>query len=142
MKTLADFADPEGGYMLNDGHYGNATDLLHTGILGFCGCGHPDDNLDLILEYLDAITYKPDGVEVHKLSKPFYDAFCLVREFKLAAAAGSKRSQDFIGYVLDVLKLTEHGGSISGAWLTDKGHTFHALLREWKAQQTKPPETT
>jgi len=34
-------------------------------------------------------------------------------------------------YMLDVLELTEHGGTVGGCWLTDKGKEVLTAIREF-----------
>lgn len=74
-------------------------------VLGFCGCGRPGAILSGLEKYL-GVTEKREYLEDEN--------------FLLYA------------YVADRAKLTDHGISVYGAWLTDKGKEVLNLLRENK----------
>ncbi|PSK57055.1 hypothetical protein B0E38_02586 [Streptomyces sp. 111WW2] len=73
--------------------------------LGLCGCGSPDDAFDLIRDLL-------------KLA-PFYD-----HRTEVVALIGDGAASHIILSTLDTADLIEHGGSIHGSWLTDKGQWY------------------
>lgn len=74
-------------------------------VLGFCACGSPWIILNGLEKYLDVVEK---------------------REYR--------EDENFLlyAYVADRAKLTDHGGSVYGAWLTDKGEEILNLLRENK----------
>ena len=78
-------------------------DYIMVDVLGFCGCGSPDTILRNLERYLDI---------VEKRKYPKSDGLLVY------------------AYVADAAKLTDHGGSVYGAWLTDKGEKVLRLLRE------------
>ena len=71
--------------------------------LGFCLCGRPEDVLTLIRD------------ELTRLEK---------KEWTSEPGA----SDYLLAYTIDRVGLSEHGGSLPYAWLTDKGHEILALL--------------
>ena len=78
----------------------------------FCGCGNPEL----------ACARLRDILKLH----PLYDN----RE-ALKALIPDTGMEMLVLYFLDHLDLTEHGGGIGGAWLTDKGKAvLEALERE------------
>jgi hypothetical protein len=82
----------------------------------FCGCGSPETVVKLVRDALAAIKARSDG------------------EFKedyLVPVLGPLDSPTrlFFLYWLDAVGLTEHGGSVYGSWLTDKGKQVLELLR-------------
>ena len=83
---------------------------LPKGIVEFdelmCGCGQPQICWNILFTYLE-----------HCASEPFYHN--TENPFEL-----------FFMYVVDHLKLTEHGTSIYGAWVTDKGKEVLIWLRQ------------
>jgi len=81
-----------------------AEDFIQCGVLGFCRCGTPSDNLNYVKELLDMVDKKayPDKTPID-----LYFAY----------------------YVLTEKGLIEHGSSVPG-WLTDKGEELLSDLRE------------
>lgn len=125
--TLQSYFTEESGYVLEaDGcSYDTATDLLHAGILEFCGCGNPDGNLRFVLGGLELLDeQRPDGN-----AWELWFAGHMLRE---QAHFGSQAVADFFYYWCHRQELTEHGGCIPG-WLTAEGKALLALLREWAA---------
>jgi len=90
--------------------------LLET--VGFCGCGSPEDAAKFLMECL----------ETHE--KPEDHDYDKDKEFWSKHGSGGEY---FIRYALDRSGLTEHGGSVGGAWLTDFGnHVLELLRKEFK----------
>ena len=90
-------------YQTDDGVcYPDICDIIHTGILDFCGCGDPKRNLEYILEGLEYIDRKIE----------FIDIF------------GNDRSRAFFFYWADKEGLTEHGGTVDSSWLTIEGENL------------------
>lgn len=97
-----------------DLHFANEMIFGKSG-LRFCGCGLPEDALDVVRSVLEHFADKdrdwriewgadlPDGVQVLVL------------------------------YTVDGAGLLEHGGSVYGSWLTPAGERFLAVLqrRTW-----------
>ena len=78
----------------------------------FCGCGNPDD---AAARLCDLLTFHP----LYENRGEFE---------RLVPDSGI---QHLLLYMLDHLGLTEHGGSVMGAWLSDKGKdVLTALERE------------
>jgi hypothetical protein len=104
--------------------YEFAEEFYQTGIFGFCGCGCPEDSLkyiakglshikrlktnvwgtgDEVLEESELMSYKEwndEGLDLFKTEEQMW----------------------FFMYWADKEELTEHGGNVSGGWLTDKGY--------------------
>lgn len=88
--------------------------------LGLCGCGLPEEAFDLVRDLLALA--------------PFYRSE-QVRE-QVAALCGTEAARHMILSMLDNADLLEHGGSLDGAWLTDKGSWYLTALRtvdDWDA---------
>lgn len=78
--------------------------------IGLCGCGQPGAAVDLIRRLLNLA--------------PFYEHPAeMIAEFD-----GNAGIEHLVLSVLDHVGLTEHGGSIGGSWLTDKGRAVQQLL--------------
>lgn len=97
--------------------YEDRFDFRWYGQLKFCGCGWPVDCaawLAKILRLLDSDEYvKPE----------------------LDALVGSEMGTLFVLYVLDAMKLTEHGGSVFSSRLTDTGEKLMVDLEAEVAAQ-------
>lgn len=78
----------------------------------FCGCGEPDLAIAAFREIMDLFV-EPDGerIAVH-LDRARRDEYARRHGAGLAC---------LILYWLDAMKLTEHGGSVHGSWLTTVG---------------------
>lgn len=117
----------DGHYELNGAPYDDAESLIQCGILGFCGCGSPKENLAYIflgLEIIHSLSeYDPS------VSGDFTKWFSI---HKSITESHFKRSESeyFFYYWCNKEGLTEHGGSVPG-WLTDKGKELLGLLRSW-----------
>ena len=80
----------------------------------FCGCGNPELATAALLQML----------RLH----PLYDHRAEFDEW-----VPDDGVQYLLMYQLDRMELTEHGGSVGGAWLTDKGKALLAALEREEA---------
>ena len=132
VKPLSEYKTEDGYYADDKGcHYEDAIDLIQTGILGFCGCGRPEDNLLFILGGLELID------EVHQrkaMPAEEFRQWSQDHQERCVKFFGNENAMQFFHYWTDNQGLTEHGGSIPG-WLDDSGEQLLATLREWKNLQ-------
>jgi len=117
------------GYYSQDGcFYGTAEDFIQGEILGFCGCGVPEENLRFIMRGLSHIDKeRPDN------DPGWYDEW--VKEG--IEIFGNDAVRFFFFYWADKEKLTAHGGSVPG-WLADKGRELLSDLVEMHKEIDKP----
>lgn len=118
--SLKDYQLEDGGYEDEDGCFRETSeDLIQCGMLGFCGCGAPWENLEFIRGALAALADDKDRIA------------CVDAYFnKFDAMRG------FFFYWADKEGLTEHGGSVSyGGWLSADGEALLNLLNEHKKLQ-------
>ena len=100
--------------------YGELLDLLK-----FCGCGCPEE----AITYLGTIL---EAVEARSVS-----------EWKVNDVHQSVNLPDehpaywIVWYHLDSCDLIEHGGNVTGSWLTATGERALQLYRTWKDQPTR-----
>lgn len=89
--------------------YEDAGGVVWCGLFGFCGCGNREDHLNVLLSTL------------HKMyrwhTQNEYSEYTPEEELWL--------------YFLDLYGFTEHGSSIFGSWLTDKGKSLKYILEMW-----------
>lgn len=83
---------------------------IWVGIFGFCGCGDPDYQLEKIYQVL----------KIMKLGESNRDAYKAIYD---------TNEYDIYLYLLDKHEFTEHGSSIGGSWLTEKGTALLYVLR-------------
>ena len=96
----------EFGYIDEEGcHYDDDESFISTHILGFCGCGCPEEALKYIKGILELLKDYKDPNYWSKLDNFFNNN------------EGLKYT---MFYLLDSKGLTEHGYSVPG-WLTEKG---------------------
>lgn len=81
----------------------------------FCGCGSPESAANALLLLLD----------MH----PMYEGWDKLNEF-----TGGREDAYLLLYTLDSHDLAEHGSSVGGQWLTDKGEALLAGLRREYAE--------
>lgn len=87
-------------------------------IMGWCACGMPEKAVEALVQYLKAVEWAwEDRME---------------RGSDVAEKAGIPNDGLFylVAYIADERGLTEHGGSVGGAWLTDKGRDFIKLAEQ------------
>ena len=87
--------------------------------LNWCGCGDPDRAKKVVRDYLEVVNDKFDS------NTDFYEKFGVkyVYDDKLLLC---------LAQTLDAAGFTDHGTSISGAWLTNEGKMFFWLLQQNK----------
>ena len=103
-------------YQTDDGVcYPDICDIIHTGILDFCGCGDPKSNLEYILEGLEYIDSKIEFI------KGSFDEWYPKYLYRGTEIFGNDRSRAFFFYWADKEGLTEHGGTVDSSWLTIEG---------------------
>jgi len=128
---LEDAKLPDGWFILDGCHHETAESLIQTGIMGFCGCGDPEGNLEYVRRGLEHIESKdqPDSND-----RAAWDVWWRGHQNDEISIFGNSQSAYFFYYWADNLKLTEHGGSVPG-WLTEKGNIVLELLRTWNSSR-------
>lgn len=113
-----------GTYLYNEIEYDTSVDLIQCGILEFCGCGSPENNLDYIRRGLELINKR------HKA--PYDSPIWIWKHYKdlRQQVHGSESAALFFDYWTAQLNLTEHGGSIIGCWLSSAGFELLEDLTE------------
>ena len=104
--------------------------------LNLCGCGSPKYTYETIRRYLhiredyytDKIEYK-DVLERYKTDLHIEDNDSLQTGLL-----------QFMMYILDHNGFTEHGISIGGCWLTDKGRRLLTILDAWHDSENNKSE--
>ena len=70
----------------------------------FCGCGRPEDVWGLVIKYFKVLqTRRKDHAESHVMQNALQEEM-------------SSGGFYLLLYVFDHLRITEHGGSVGGAW--------------------------
>lgn len=100
--------------------YDNLGDYIMTGLLGFCGCGMPEEALKWLRDCLSDVEHR-SNVE-WKQEPPVYQGRIHARMEPLPRGV-----EYLLWYWMDSLQLIEHGGSVGGSWLTERG--THLLRR-------------
>lgn len=108
-------------YESEDGvEYDDLESFLQSHVMGFCGCGSPASNLELIYEL---ISFK-ELLHNKKLSFADYN-----EKVKNYLVENIENVRWFFDYFLDKKDMTEHGGNVSGGWLCDEN--FFNALKIW-----------
>jgi hypothetical protein len=118
----------EDGYYDSDNYYyEDAESLISTGILGFCGCGNPEEATEYVRRSLELINNLKEEVWEDKVT---YEDW----RKEVDAHFGSSGAEYFMWYFLDNKGLTEHGGSVTG-WLSVEGVELLSDLNELKESE-------
>jgi hypothetical protein len=113
-ETVDNFKKDE-GYEYDGTTYETAEELVLTGMLDFCGCGAPDAAGKFLMNTLQGM-------------KDFHDSKITWEERD--AKFSDEGVRYFVYYILEKEGLTEHGTSVNGSWLTDKGNEILTYLKE------------
>ena len=127
----------DGYYDEDDCYYETAKDFIQTKILGFCGCGRPEDNLEYIRDGLAHINAPRSKNMTHEQHSEWFKKW-VKRGHEIF---GNELSRYFFFYWCDKEGLTEHGSSIPG-WLTPKGEELLEDLNEIIAQPGNSPDAS
>jgi hypothetical protein len=100
-----------------------------------CGCGSPPAAARLVYDVLRVIETRwreCKALDLFKPSdRPALDAIWREEDRAMKALLPSDGVYYFVLYLLDRWDLLEHGGSVGGSWLTDRGRAvLEALERE------------
>lgn len=102
------------------------TEEFLTQAFNFCGCGCLSMSINFIKDILNCFE-KDDEVD----GSPYLSYSGLT---DLCHEDGN--IMDFILHYLDTVDLTEHGSSVYGSWLTEKGNALKEYLNEyWKGKE-------
>ena len=90
--------------------YETAWDALYS-TLELCGCGSPEENYIFLASCLEATSDKyPNIIDYKKV--------------RAIVLENPETVTELVLHLLDAAELTEHGGSVYGSWLTDRGRQF------------------
>jgi len=92
--------------------------------LNFCGCGNPEDIMQLIKDLLNQISHKWDNEKTYEERQEE-----IIKIFNFNGKV-NHAVYDFILNYLDIVGLLEHGGSIGGSWLTERGKVILKLMNQ------------
>lgn len=92
--------------------------------LKFCDCGNPEDIMQLIKDILNQIEHKRDDEKTYEDNQEE-----IIKIFNFNGKV-NHAVRDFILNYLDIVGLLEHGGSIGGSWLTEKGQVILSLMNQ------------
>lgn len=110
--------DPANGALIGpDGcHYPNEHQAAHFGLLHLCGCGMPEEAFNFCRDVLACFDRR--GCHDNPPTKEWIDAEAAVEAI---IKARPSEAAHVLAHLLTHLDLLEHGGSVSGSWLTDDG---------------------
>jgi hypothetical protein len=96
--------------------------------LGFCDCGRPEDVLALFRNSLRAMADRR-AAEQKCPAPPKGNACCeMAAHIETDVLPLGSVHALLVRYTMEAADLTEHGGSVYGAWPTERGMEFLAFL--------------
>jgi hypothetical protein len=109
--------------------YANQVQRFYFEELEWCGCGNPDEVLAFMRDVLQVMHDRSEGNRSEGPNVPFEQSAWRSGTDKLNAMLPGMLGLSYL-YMLDALDLTEHGSTIGGSWLTEKGKEVLALLSD------------
>ena len=104
--------------------------------LNLCGCGIPEDTYEIIRRYLHIREdWRTDKIEYNYVLERYKMDLHIDDNDSLQAGL-----LQFMMYVLDHKGFTEHGSSIGGCWLADKGRRLLTVLDAWHDSENNESE--
>ena len=113
LSTLGCKKDEHGYLNHEDLFYEELWSLIHNGLFDFCCCGDAEYEL---LKFREVLL----SLEERKRLSDEYQIYL---------------------YILDKEKFTEHGCSVFGSWLTDRGKALLVLLEMWYVNEYLPDQS-
>lgn len=95
---------------------------IYFGEMGMCNCGNPEDVKKFLYELLK-------NHKGHISGEITYDEMVKTRE-RIIKETDTDVIFEFVFHVFERIGLLQHGGSVYGSWLTEKGERFFDLLSE------------
>jgi hypothetical protein len=107
--------------------YANEVQRFYFEDLKWCGCGNPGDALAFMRDVLEVMWQRSEESRAEAHNKPYEQSAWKRGCDKLDEMLPGILGMSYL-YMLDAHDLTEHGGSVGGSWLTDKGKAVLAML--------------
>ena len=102
-------------------------DYYSYDVLRLCGCGCPNDTLDVIRKYLHIRKdWKDNKCDYDEVQQRYKTELNIDDQDDIQWGL-----LQFMAYILDDRGFTEHGSSIGGCWLTEKGEMYLTVLDAW-----------
>lgn len=108
--------DPENQMLVGpDGcHYDTEAAAMYYGQMKFCGCGCPEEVHRFTMKCVGAFDRDKVG----------WGGETGIAAIRSVVSADPEAAAYFIAYAIENMDLTEHGGSVGGSWLTERGKQF------------------
>ncbi len=108
--------DERNGYLIGPDGCNHVTEgsALFAALECTCGCGCPEEQHEFIKDALG--NFNRDGVA--------WESAGGVKGLEALVSAQPDKAAEFIAHVLSNERLIEYGGSVYGAWLTDRGRQY------------------
>jgi len=108
--------DESNGMMIGpDGcHYDTEAEAMYFGQTVGCGCGNPEEVHQFLINCSSAFDRDEKGWGYHSG----------IDEIKDVISSNLDICAEFIGHYLNDAHIAEHGGSVFGSWLTERGKQF------------------
>lgn len=104
--------------------------------LKWCGCGNPEEAMFLMGDVLDILKRRSDSNTGSSSFADYKDSPWSKHTDELYDKLGRNEKGEWLSmlalsylYMLDAHSLTEHGGNVSGCWLTEKGEEVLAAIK-------------
>ena len=103
-------------------------------LVGFCGCGSPNVAYKLLFNVLLVFKKRTEDYSETR-DKSWKESYSKIEKLLKYHSDDLEDNENGLYwtylYFLDDKGLTEHGGSVNGCWLTDKGYEVLDLLKKY-----------
>lgn len=100
-------------------------------VINLCGCGNPEATYEAIRRLLNIRNdWHKDKIKYDEIIERYEKELHVNRDSEIQWGL-----LQFMLYQLDSCGILEHGGSISGSWLTKEGDMFLTVLNAWHDQE-------
>jgi hypothetical protein len=107
--------------------YANEVQRFYYEDLKWCGCGNPEEALGFMRDVMQVMHDRSEESHKEPWTSDYERSAWKRGTDKLDAMLPGTLGLTYY-YMLDAHDLTEHGGSVGGSWLTDKGEKVLAML--------------
>lgn len=118
----------------------DVSDFFQYELLSFCGCGCPEASIRAVRDYLAAVNHHTKN----NTDEGWEEARQMLKDKFGVEYVTDDPLLQYMAYHLDDRGLTDHGSSINGAWIEERGekclYVFDLLLKEEYGENESDPE--
>lgn len=133
IQDGGELKDVQKGVTYEDFQYDNIVDAFYQGLLGFCDCGNPEEELKLMLRVLSRLFFR-SYQNTFDLKDEHSRILWAKNSDKLSLLFGKNPlfEHHYLQW-LDSLRFLNHGSTVYGSWLNYEGISVLKMLIQNKS---------